>query len=968
MENCSSHIFITIPCLSKTIMTDISFSEKVSDLISRVLLELGIKEFSNFQLFGKKINLQAIPNDSLCYTLFASPYDSFLLQNIDFTIVKIYFENKVAKIEYNPIAQLSELISIAVNCLSIDIGVDYFLAIDAKTSNILPYDQPIKDTDSIILMPFFVFLPGILFTPNTFPSQKENTFLVFQCLSSVFFSKSFRNILDLLNSRSNTPFHISKLTKKKTKEIFSLYMGEKDMSRISPDDLNSFAFMLLSSSEKPLMGDRLHKLSIEAIERETDIERIEFITVITSYMPICTYFILLELSQIYGGILSNERTRREVICILTDLLFPKSINQMSEMKFVSYLLMFYSIVFCVPPKANNIIRIKDDTIYLAEKTEKEYKIYSIYGPENITFEETEELKMNSQLSELLDKYCDKEDYDNIETVDILDEFDTFNKKIQNLSNLFSEFKDIGKRINLYTRRKSDASNDVQLNADRLRKKRIHGDKMRNRQSMNPKHFRSHFVANEIGFDQNVNLEKSHRSKERRHRGNEGKTRKHVRFSDAVEGYETSKSEDLNESDKKLLVFNDNDSAKSEADKYDQVAMNILQNDTVSISEETKSIFDNEQMKENEIEIINDENDEKEENENDNTNDIKSSKNDSEKNEIETINDEKEENDKTKDISSSTNDNEKEIDSINDENDEKTNGKEKNDKSSENDETNEMQNKSDKNIQTSESENTFNEKEENEITTINDENNEKLIEINNNKENENNETNENEITIINDENYEEPKTKENEFANDEDIKSNENEEIKENEIINNESDEESENDNIDNSDNENNKEIAKEGDEENEVVQTKENKTSENENAEEEQITENIEQSDEEIKSNENEEAENENSENTNDKEISENANTEETESENINNKEIEEDDKEVKSTENVNTEETESENINNKEIEEDEDIEQNEKEVKSTENVNENVNTEETESENSEETMTEITDESEFSDSESLGD
>ena len=455
MKNISkTHIYVKIPSLSQNVTIEVNYNEKISELIGRILDNFGIKDNSFFQLYGQNTNFRVIPSNQMCSVLFMSDYDSFVLNCSKTITINVYYMNKIAVIDHDHRAILSDLISVAASCFNLEMGNNnYYVAIDIKSNLILPSNEPINLVDSILIKAVDMYSPGIIFSPNFFPDNGVAGPMLLESLSSFLLTQQLKNLLTLVLSRKKKEFKIVALTKKQMKSIYSAYLKESDLRTIPYEQLNSFLFSILGSYDTPLFPNYIHLMAIQAMKKKSFKKKLEIATIIISYLPLAGYFILLEISQIFGGIPQNEEYRKKHVFLVTDLLFPDSIDKENELRFVAFVLMFYPAVFRIPFTNNVEMRYKNSNLYVVRNSDGKHLIYSDLGPEtDVKYEETKSYQFQPQIVELMNKYIKSNEP---KTYDLKNEFIKLNEKLDGLSSMFNNYKDKNVR-KLFSRKRNES--------------------------------------------------------------------------------------------------------------------------------------------------------------------------------------------------------------------------------------------------------------------------------------------------------------------------------------------------------------------------------------------------------------------------------------------------------------------------------------------------------------------------------
>ncbi|KAH0786771.1 hypothetical protein GPJ56_009300 [Histomonas meleagridis] len=265
-----------------------------------------------------------------------------------------------------------------------------------------------------------------------------------------------RNALVLIQSRKKNGLELVKLTKEKINEMFSAFENGKSLSCFHHSELFSFVLMLISSSEIPLIPPSLHDLIIKSMQAPSDIEKLELASVIICYLPVTTYFLLLEFVQIFGGIQTDPSLNRTFIPLFAIALFQNTSSNLNlEIEFLLFLFLFYTKAFGVPSRIAQELRIKDGVLYLMEESRFGKVLFSTKGSSNISLKDTKRYKFEPNIISLMDKYRLLND-DEILSDDIMKEFKTFSSKLEQVSDLFSEYKNLETRKNMVSKKRREA--------------------------------------------------------------------------------------------------------------------------------------------------------------------------------------------------------------------------------------------------------------------------------------------------------------------------------------------------------------------------------------------------------------------------------------------------------------------------------------------------------------------------------
>lgn len=443
MSSGRTSVFIELPRFCTTVEVMVVPTEPISKLIERVLKSFDLEPDENVGLFGKSYDFKLFKSDDLCEKIFTSNCSSYVLQPIGTKTLIIYYENRPSKINYRQKMNLSQVMAIAADCFCLDINSNYIIAVDPITNCICKMNQEIN-SDILVLIKLNVFSIDMVFDLKSFVNFDGSIYLL--TLSKLMLSNQMKNLFSLVRSRRNEKFSMKKLDKNEIKECLKNFMDDNDLSSFEPDVQNALLFILISSSPKPLFPEKLHEMAIETVDLNPDTLKMEKIIALLSYLPLSSYFLLMELVQIFGGILCYEETRRASIQLITEVFFPNKINRDYEIKFISFLLMYFQILFRFPQRGNREFLIdKNDKVYVTEYIDEKRVIYTEDGESNIDYDNTMPFNFKPDIEVILDKFADKRKN---EIQDVTDDLKLLNNEIENVYNLINNyFKEYG-RISL----------------------------------------------------------------------------------------------------------------------------------------------------------------------------------------------------------------------------------------------------------------------------------------------------------------------------------------------------------------------------------------------------------------------------------------------------------------------------------------------------------------------------------------
>lgn len=410
MSACKGHIFISFPSMSTMLDTDLIFTETVSQLIQRLLMPFGIKDFSIFNLYGSSKNFRKIQPNEFCYTLFASEYEKFFILQSNCEEIDVFFENKHGFINHVKSMSISSIAETAMCCFSISRDSSFYVFYDPTTNSIISMkNQCISRT--IIIKAFHPLVPGMVFDLNTI-TKFDTKSLTIEDMSRVLFTKSMHHLLRSLREHRKNLFEIACLNPSQINKCLDSFKNESRIADLTHQEQTSFLFMLLSSGDQLISAD-LQQLAIDAMDEQSDISRLEMVKIFILYMPFSTHMLLIELVQIYGGGYENFANHEEAMSILTETFFRRIINREKERKFITFMFLFYQSLVPLEKDAKSqskICILGQKLVLFDYLSDNQRHAFTTEGPSDIKMEQTVPLKLSKSLKEILSKYVknDKE--------------------------------------------------------------------------------------------------------------------------------------------------------------------------------------------------------------------------------------------------------------------------------------------------------------------------------------------------------------------------------------------------------------------------------------------------------------------------------------------------------------------------------------------------------------------------------
>lgn len=432
MSSGRTSVFIEVPMLCSTVEVMVVPTEPVSKLIERVLNMLNMVDVKNIGLFGKSTDLKLFQPNEPCENVFTFRCDSYALLLAEVKTVKIYYENQPATICCEKNANVRQIIAIAADCLCMDINSDYIVAVDPVANCVCKMNQNIY-CDVLVLIRLNVFSIDMVFDLKELAGFEDVQYLL--TMSKLMLTNQMKNLFSLVKSRRYEEIQFDRMDKNKIKDCLKKFMDDVDLSSLEPGVQNALLFVLISSSPNPLIPKKLHEMALETVDLKSDILRIEKTIAFLCYLPLASYILLMELVQIFGGIIFDEPIRKLSIQLITETFFPNIINRESEIKFVSFLLMYYQILFRFPQRGNREFRVdQDDKVYVVEFIDQKRLIWTEDGESSVDYDTTIPLDFKPDIETILDKFTNREKN---EIQDVSDDLILLNSRIENIFNLLS---------------------------------------------------------------------------------------------------------------------------------------------------------------------------------------------------------------------------------------------------------------------------------------------------------------------------------------------------------------------------------------------------------------------------------------------------------------------------------------------------------------------------------------------------
>lgn len=412
MNSCKSHIFISFPCMGIAFDEELIFSESVSQLVQRILSQVGFTNTSIFNLYGYSKSFRKIQPTDSCQNLFASEYERFVIIQSNLDVVDIYFENAHEHISYSKNMPASNLVETANYCFAFTNEFSFYVLFDPITNSLISMNEP-STSSALIVKQFDTIIPGMIFNLDRISSFVKakgiKSFTIYE-ISMIIFTNSMNELFRQIYEQRNLSFNITLLSFEQAQKCEQSFKTESFISDLTHDEKTTFLFTLLSSGKNALVSPDLQQLAVNTMKAPDDITKLEMTKVFLMYIPFSTHIILFKLVQIYGGGYMDQENRNKAITILTETIFRRFIDRDIEREFISFMFLFYQYLF--PSEKNTDSKSKicvyDKKLVLFDTLiDQQIHAFTTDGPTDITIEQTTPLDHNPPIKELLDKYVIK---------------------------------------------------------------------------------------------------------------------------------------------------------------------------------------------------------------------------------------------------------------------------------------------------------------------------------------------------------------------------------------------------------------------------------------------------------------------------------------------------------------------------------------------------------------------------------
>ena len=196
MNSCKSHIFISFPCMGIAFDEELIFSESVSQLVQRILSQVGFTNTSIFNLYGYSKSFRKIQPTDSCQNLFASEYERFVIIQSNLDVVDIYFENAHEHISYSKNMPASNLVETANYCFAFTNEFSFYVLFDPITNSLISMNEP-STSSALIVKQFDTIIPGMIFNLDRISSFVKakgiKSFTIYE-ISMIIFTNSMNEL------------------------------------------------------------------------------------------------------------------------------------------------------------------------------------------------------------------------------------------------------------------------------------------------------------------------------------------------------------------------------------------------------------------------------------------------------------------------------------------------------------------------------------------------------------------------------------------------------------------------------------------------------------------------------------------------------------------------------------------------------------------------------------------------------